>query len=34
MDVMQLENNGTRLMIFVGGFLVLAGINVYIHFVR
>jgi hypothetical protein len=34
MDVMQLENNGTTLFIFIGGFLVLAGLNVYIHFVR
>ncbi|MBW2173339.1 MAG: hypothetical protein JRF64_01590 [Deltaproteobacteria bacterium] len=34
MDVMQLENNALDLLIFVGGFLVLAGINVYIHFVR
>jgi hypothetical protein len=34
MDVMQLENNALDLLCFIGGFLVIAGINVYIHFVR
>jgi len=34
MDVMQLENNALDLLIFVGGFVFIAGINVYIHFVR
>lgn len=34
MDVMQLENSGQNLLVFIGGFLAIAGVNVYVHFVR
>jgi hypothetical protein len=34
MDVMQLEHSSQNLLIFIGGFLVIAGVNVYFHFVR
>jgi len=34
MNVMALEHQGQDLMIFIGGFLALAGVNVYFHFVR
>jgi len=34
LDVMQLENNALGLLYFISGFIVIAGINVYIHFVR
>jgi len=34
MDVMELEHNSQNLLIFIGGFLVIAGVNVYFHFVR
>jgi hypothetical protein len=34
MDVMELEHGTTNLLIFIGGFLFIAGINVYFHFVR
>jgi hypothetical protein len=30
----ELEYGATGLLIFVGGFLAIAGINVYLHFVR
>ncbi len=33
-DVMQLENNAQDLLYFISGFLIIAGINVYFHFVR
>jgi hypothetical protein len=31
---MELEYSATGLLIFVGGFLAIAGINVYLHFIR
>jgi hypothetical protein len=31
---MELEYGATGLLIFVGGFLAIGGINVYLHFVR
>ena len=34
MDVMELEHNSQDLLIFIGGFLVIAGVNLYFHFVR
>ncbi len=34
MDVLQLEYSSQNLLFFIGGFLIIAGINVYIHFVR
>lgn len=34
MNVMELENNSQDLLIFIGGFLVIAGVNLYFHFVR
>lgn len=34
MDVMQLEHNSQNLLLFIGGFLVIAGINLYFYFVR
>jgi hypothetical protein len=34
MDVMQLEHNSQSLFLFIGGFLVIAGINLYFYFVR
>ncbi|MBW1859752.1 MAG: hypothetical protein JRI70_06670 [Deltaproteobacteria bacterium] len=34
MNVMELEHNSQNLAIFIGGFLVIAGINLYFHFVR
>jgi hypothetical protein len=34
MDVMELENNSQDLLIFIGGFLVIAAVNLYFHFVR
>jgi hypothetical protein len=34
MDAMALEHNSQGLLIFISGFLVIAGINVYVHFVR
>ena len=30
----ELEHGATGLLIFVGGFLAIAGINIYLHFVR
>jgi hypothetical protein len=30
----DLEHHGDKVMYFVGGFLVIAGVNVYVHFVR
>jgi hypothetical protein len=33
-EVMELEHSGQYLLIFIGGFLVITGINVYFHFVR
>ena len=30
----ELEYGATGLVIFVGGFLAIAGINIYLHFVR
>lgn len=33
-QVMKLEHSGQSLLIFILGFLVIAGINVYFHFVR
>jgi hypothetical protein len=33
-QVAQLENSSQNLLIFIGGFLVIAGMNVYFHFVR
>jgi hypothetical protein len=32
--VTELEFSADRLLIFVGGFLVIAAVNVYFHFVR
>jgi hypothetical protein len=34
MDVMKLEHSSQNLLIFIGGFLVIAAVNVYFHFVR
>jgi hypothetical protein len=34
MNVMELENNSQDLLIFIGGFLVIAAVNLYFHFVR
>jgi hypothetical protein len=34
MDVMELETNSQDLLIFIGGFLVIAAVNLYFHFVR
>ena len=34
MDVMELEYQSQTLFIFIAGFLVIAGINIYFHFVR
>lgn len=34
MDAMALEQNSRDLVVFISGFLVIAGINVYFHFVR
>ena len=34
MDVMELEYQSQTLIVFIVGFLVIAGINVYFHFVR
>jgi hypothetical protein len=34
MNVMELEKQGQDLMIFIGGFLAIAAVNVYFHFVR
>jgi hypothetical protein len=34
MDVMQLEYHSQGLLLFIGGFLVIAGINLYFYFVR
>jgi hypothetical protein len=34
MNVMELEHGTMKLLIFIGGFLFIAGINVYFHFVR
>ena len=34
MDVMQLEHNSLGLLLFIGGFLLIAGINLYFYFVR
>jgi hypothetical protein len=34
MDVMELEHNSQDLLIFIGGFMVIAGVNLYFHFVR
>ena len=34
MNVMELENNSQDLLIFIGGFMVIAGVNLYFHFVR
>jgi hypothetical protein len=34
MDAMALEHNSRDLVVFISGFLVIAGINVYFHFVR
>ncbi len=33
-NAMELEYGATGLLIFVGGFLAIGGINVYLHFVR
>ena len=33
-NAMELEYSATGLLIFVGGFLAIAGINVYLHFIR
>ena len=33
-EIMALEHSGRHLLIFVGGFLLIAGINIYVHFVR
>ena len=33
-EIMALEHSGQYLLIFVGGFLAIAGINIYFHFVR
>jgi hypothetical protein len=30
----DLERSGHKLLLFAGGFLVVAGINVYVHFIR
>ena len=32
--VMELASSGQNLLIFVGGFVVIAGVNIYFHFVR
>jgi hypothetical protein len=34
MDAMALEHNSQDLLVFISGFLVIAGINVYFHFVH
>jgi hypothetical protein len=33
-QAMELAYSGQDLLIFIGGFLVIAGMNVYFHFVR
>lgn len=33
-NAMELEYSATGLLLFVAGFLAIAGINVYLHFVR
>jgi hypothetical protein len=33
-EAMELASSGQNLLIFIGGFLVIAGVNVYFHFVR
>jgi hypothetical protein len=33
-EVMELASSGQNLLIFIGGFLIIAGVNVYFHFVR
>ncbi len=34
MNVMELEHHSQNLVIFIAGFLVIAGVNLYFHFVR
>lgn len=33
-EAMELASSGLNLLIFIGGFLIIAGVNVYFHLVR